>query len=140
MGDFLRKNYEELDQKKFDYFKEKGAKAYCEKYGHFLPDGREVCDPTPMAIPLGCRKPLTLQEQLARLSPMAMYNLSRQWSDGDENENDLLDLEDPEDYAIAEEINASASVSQTGGATSLSDTTPSVAQERNSEVPDGSKE
>lgn len=128
------------DSEKISYFKEKGSAAYIKKYGRYLPNGWEVGDPTPMDIPLGCRKPLTLQEQLARLSPVAMYNLARQWSEGDENESDLLDLEDPEDYAIAEEINASTNDSHVGGATSLHDSTPSVAQERNSEVPDGSKE
>lgn len=146
MGDILKSEFDKKENEKISFFKEKGAEAYFKKYGRYLPNGWEVGDPTPMAIPLGCRKPLTLQEQLARLSPMAMFNLSRQWSDGDEEENDLLDPEDPEDYSMLEEIArkeaemASTGVSQVGGATSLPETVPSVAQERNSEVPDGSKE
>lgn len=135
MGDILKANYEHIYQEKMAFFKEKGAKAYIEKYGHYLPDGREVCDPTPMSIPVGCRKPMTLQEQLARLTPLTAYNLHRQWSEGDEEDSDLFDPEDPEDFILLDEIarkragNGSLSGKKETPATPVAGNSESVAHE-----------
>lgn len=78
-------------------------KEYIAKFGKYTPDGRsEVMDNTPLAMPLGCRKPRTLQEQMALCfrDPYYALRLEQAIASSTDEDDDDFGFDDVEDLEV----------------------------------------